>query len=238
MPNEDQSAGTYRFGHFFADYSAEGEAMAAFGDVYRATVEPREAPHIAKTETVDLMEETPDVRVQLGILHPVCKRWAETTSIDGDPEDHPNMIPRAREIARECCDHYVIENVPRAPLRDPTVLDGKMYGLPIKYERAFESSFPIEAPPRYAGLETEVSTYYYSDRSKDWWRAVKGYSGDYPKQHLAKNCLPSCYVRTIVRSWLKQVNERDASTAQDNNGPAPPKPAADQATIEEVANAE
>lgn len=234
MPSDQSASGTYRFGHFFADLSAEAEVLAAHGDVYRATLEPRKAPHVDETEQMDLMEATPDVQVKLGILHPVCSRWAETTTVSGDPEDHPNMIPRARDIARECCEYYVIENVPRAPLEDATVLSGKMFGLPIEYERAFEANFSIAAPPRFGDLGTEVSTYFYSDRSADWWRSVKGYSGDYPKEHLAKNCLPSAYVQTIVRSWLKAVNERDAAPAQDNNSPAPPKISDDQATIPEV----
>lgn len=224
----------YRFGHFFADCGAESEVLAAYGDVYRATLEPRENPSITRTDTVDLMVETPDVDVRLGILHPVCSRWAETASIDGEPEDHPNMIPRAREIAAECCEHYVIENVPRAPLDDPVVLSGKMFGLPIQYERAFESNFPIEAPPRYGSLGTECSTYFYSDRSAEWWRSVKGYRQEYPKGHLAKNCLPAAYVQAIVRSWFAEVNDRDGVPAQDNNSAAPPTVAGDQAELDEV----
>lgn len=224
----------YRFGHFFADHGAESEVLAAYGDVYRATLKPRENPSVTRTEQTDLMAETPDVRVQLGIFHPVCSKWAETTTISGDPDDHPNMIPRAREIAAECCEYYVIENVPRAPLRDATVLDGKQFGLPIKYARAFESNFTIKSPPLYAELDTEVSSYHYSDRTAEWWRSVKGYRNEYPKEHLAKNCLPAPYVQAIVRSWFAEVNDRDGVPAQNNNGPAPPKLADDQSKLTEV----
>jgi len=51
--------------------------------------------------------------------------------ISGDPDEHTNMIPSARMLAEKYCDHHIIENVPRAPLDEPTVLNGRMFGMPI-----------------------------------------------------------------------------------------------------------
>lgn len=226
--------GGYRIIHAFADYGAESEALSAYGDVYRFTIDPVDNEFVTETETMDLLEETPDVDAHLGVFHPKCARYADTTSISGDPEDHENQIPRAREIARETCDHWIIENKPAAPLKDPVVFDGKMFGLPIAYKRAFETSFPVEAPPRFGEIATECSTYFSADRTREWWQSTKGYIGDYPKEHLVKNCLPAAYVHCLVRSWLKAVNERDARAAQDNNSPAPRKVTDDQAELTEV----
>jgi len=154
------------------------------------------------------------------------------TSISGDPDDHENQIPQARQVARLVADDYVIENRPRDNLRKPTVLNGRMFGLPIKYERAFESSFPIRRPPRERQLgEKTVSPYFLSDRSAEWWRVVKGYSGDYPKEHLAKNALPAVYVEQLARSWLEARMERDGTVPQDNNGRAPRELHKDQARL-------
>jgi len=225
------SGADYRIAHLFADHGTEGEVLARFGEIERYTINPRPNPFVNKTVKIDLMSETPDTRVDLALLHPKCTDKSNMTSISGDPDDHENQIPRAREIAHEIADHYVIENRPRDDLEDPVVLTGKMFGLPIKYERAFEASFSIKAPPRYQELPTECSPYFYSDRSADWWRAVKGYAGDYSKEHLSKNALPVPYVLTLVRSWLKEVNERDAAPDQNNNGPAPQKLPEDQATL-------
>jgi len=227
------SSGTDRFTivHAFADYGVESEALSAHGDVYRFTIDPRPNEYVTETVTMDLLEETPDVKADLGLFHPKCTRYSEMTSISGEPEEHENQIPRAREIARETCEHWIIENKSNAPLEDATVLDGKMFGLPIAYERGFETSFPVEAPPRFGELPTECSTYFSADRSKAWWRTTKGYLGDYPKEHLVKNCLPAAYVHCLVRSWLKAVNDRDAAVAQNNNGRAPPKVADDQSTL-------
>ncbi|WP_248515969.1 hypothetical protein [Salinarchaeum laminariae] len=225
----------WRIGHLFADHGAESEVLASVGEVVRVTIEPEPNPVVDETIQMDLMAETPDLDLDLAVLHPRCTDASDMTSISGDPKDHANQIPRARELAQEVAEDYVIENKPRDDLRDPTVLTGRMFGLPIAYERAFESSFPIRAPAREQSLgEKTVSPYFYSDRSRDWWAAVKGYTGDYPKGHLAKNALPAVYVQTIVRSWLEAANERDGTVPQDNNTPAPRKVADDQAELPEV----
>lgn len=223
-----------RIAYCFCDHGAEAEVLSAFGRVERFTIDPRENPVIDETTQMDLMEDMPEGEYDLAVLHPSCAPWADTTHLDGDREDHENQIPRAREIARSIATDYIIENKPRAPLRDPTLLNGKQFGLPIKYERAFETSFPVLTPPRERELPTEVSPYFYADRTHAWWSAVKGYNGEYPKEHLAKNSLPAAYVWCLARSWLKAVNERDGKQAQDNNDPAPRTVTPDQATLVEV----
>jgi DNA (cytosine-5)-methyltransferase 1 len=42
---------------------------------------------------------------------------------------------------------FVIENVPTAPLRDPVVLCGSMFGLDVRRHRLFETNWPLVAPP-------------------------------------------------------------------------------------------
>jgi hypothetical protein len=221
-----------KIAHLFADYGVESEVLSRIGSVTRFTINPEPTPYVDETVNMDLMEQTPSETFDLAVLHPRCTDQSDMTSIDGDPGDHENQIPRARDIAEQIADDYVIENKPRDDLRDPTVLNGRMFGLPIAYERAFESSFRIKQPPRERALgEKTVSPYFYSDRSIEWWRAVKGYRGDYPKQHLAKNALPSVYVEHVVRSFLESRNNRDATVPQDNNGPAPRTVAEEQATL-------
>lgn len=127
--------------------------------------------------------------------------------------EHENLVGVARQIGQEQCDHYVIENLPEAPLEDPTVLTGKMFGLPIVKRRAFETSFPMDSPPEQ-DVETEVSPYYYSDRSTVWWRSIMGVSGDYRKEPLAKAGIPSAYVHHIMRSWLRHVHPTDSEESR------------------------
>lgn len=53
---------------------------------------------------------------------------------------------RVRELLEQSGKPWVIENVPGAPLRDPVVLCGSMFGLDVRRHRLFETSFPLLAP--------------------------------------------------------------------------------------------
>ena len=230
--SEQSASGSeqFRIAHLFADHGVEAEVLAAHGEVHRFTIDPRPNEFVAETTEIDLMEETPRGRFDLALLHPKCTKWSDMPDVD--PEDHENQIPRVRELGRRIADEYVIENKPRAPLNDPTVLHGRMFGLPLAYKRAFEASFPILQPPQQQQFgEKTVSPYFLADRTTEWWKATKGYRGDYPKQHLAKNALPAAYVRFLVRSWLESRETRDAEEVQDNNSPAPRKIPENQAKL-------
>lgn len=222
---------TPRILHCFADYGTESETLTNFGRVIRVGIDVRDTnesipiradAHVAKEDSEQEFPFADNVTFDLGVFHPVCSKWADTTSISGDPNEHENMIPSARKIGKKYCDHYAVENVPKAPLNDPIVLDGRMFGLPIKYERAFETTFHVPQPPRHKRFwhsdgeqeRAETSSFFFSERAKEWWASVKGYRPYlYPKQHLAKNCIPSPYIHHICRAWWK-VYEEEQGTAE------------------------
>jgi hypothetical protein len=204
----------YEIAHLFADYGCESEALASFGTVHRYTIDPKPNPFVENTVSCDLMERTPDRSFDLAVLHPKCTKWADMPNVD--PDEHENQIPRARALGQEIADHYILENKPRAPLEDPTVLHAKMFGLPIAYERAFETSFRVKQPPRQQSLDTDTSPFYYSERCVEWWKGVKGLSGDYPKEHVAKNALPSAYVRYLCMEWLDAIGANDTGSDYSN----------------------
>jgi len=193
--------GTPRIAHLFADCGVEGEALATVGTVDRYTLDPRPNPVNAEVVQMDLVDELPPAEYDLAFAHPPCTKWSDMPGMD--PDDHDDLIPRAREVCETIADEYVIENKPRAPLNDPTYLRGQQFGLPIEYERAFETSFPVPQPPRQQTLgQAETSPFFYSERTTEWWAAVKGIRGDYPKEHVAKNALPLQYVDYLTRAWL------------------------------------
>lgn len=198
--------------HLFADVGVESEPLSAYGQVVRVGLDP-----------VDTNESEPvrgDVRhlplrkgADLAVLHPPCQRWASQTAIDGDPEDHEDLIPLAREIGQEYAVDYVIENVPDAPLEDPIVLDGQMFGLPIRYRRAFEASFQVYTPPVQATLADGGALAQHSDLgdwggSKALWRSVKQVEGDYPARDLKRSGIPAPYIHHLMRHWLESRRER------------------------------
>jgi hypothetical protein len=211
--------------HCFADYGSESEVLSQIGKVYRVGISPHDTncsipiqadAHVTADDKNWSIPFNPDTQFDLGVFHPVCTKWAATTSISGNAEEHENMIPSARAIAEEFCDHHIIENVPKATLNNPTVLNGRMFGLPIEFERAFETSFDVPQPPRERPLFTnegasetaETSSFFFTERSRLWWATVKGCDAwRYPKQHIAKNTIPRVYIEYLLQAWINTYEE-------------------------------
>lgn len=202
--------------HAFADHGVESEALASYGDVTRVGIDVRDnwASSPIQADGARLPFESGSF--DLGLFHPKCAKYAQMTSVSGNPNSHQDQIPDARREAKRVCDDYILENVPRSPLDDPVLLDGKMFGLPIQYERAFETSFDVSQPPRQQPLPTETSTFFYSGKDTLWWRSVKGVTGDYPKEHTAKNCLPLVYVHWLIREYLEATGKAEGVTDYSN----------------------
>jgi len=193
--------------HGFADCGVESEALSVYGDVTRATINPRPNDY-SDVIVADLSrpDELPfdGGQFDLAVLHPPCTAYSDMPDANKHG-DAPKLVDEAREIGQRYADHYIVENKPAAPLRDPVVLEGRMFGLPIRYERAFETSFPVDQPPRNGrlGESPETSPFFYTERSPQWWRAAKGgISGDYPKEHIAKNSIPLPYIHHLARAWM------------------------------------
>lgn len=77
---------------------------------------------------------------------PPCQRWSAATPGERR-EDHPDMVSPSREMLRRLGTPYVIENVPGAPLQDPLLLCGLMFGLRVFRHRLFETSDFMLQPP-------------------------------------------------------------------------------------------
>lgn len=76
---------------------------------------------------------------------PPCQAYSLAQRIQGN--NHPDLIEPTRAMLREAGIPYVIENVAGAPLNNPILLCGSMFGLMTYRHRLFECSFPIEVPP-------------------------------------------------------------------------------------------
>jgi hypothetical protein len=206
-----QDAGTTRILHCFADHGTESEVLGCYGDVVRVGHQARDTNDSEPIKADANHLPFPDsVTFDFGLFHPPCTKWSDMPDANKNG-DAPNLIPLAREIAEKHCDYWVIENKPRAPLNDAVILDGKMFALPIQYERAFEANFQLEQPPRQSFIaETESSSYFYSEMSREWWASVKGIDAEaYTKHALCKNSLPSAYVHHIIRSYLRASGRAD-----------------------------
>lgn len=192
--------------HAYADTGAEDPCLNRHGTVTRLTINPTPNDYstvIQADATHPPFDDT--THFDLGVGHPPCggvSPMSDTGS--GSREEWPDLIPDCRDLFQEYCDHYIIENKPRDSLHDPVVLDGHMFQLGIECERAFETSFPVEQPPRQNRL-AETSPFYYSEKPKGWWASVKGSSMEFGKEHLAKNTIPAAYLDYLLGYYYKAV---------------------------------
>lgn len=84
------------------------------------------------------------------VIHasPPCQGYSRSRTLQGN--SHPMLIESVRELLKATGKPYVIENVKGAPLINPVLLVGSMFGLMTMRPRLFECSFPVPfvlAPP-------------------------------------------------------------------------------------------
>lgn len=78
---------------------------------------------------------------------PPCQAFTAYKRRVGHVAPRPNLIPIVREKLRAAGVPYIIENVVGAPLENPTMLCGSMFGLDVQRHRLFETSFHLTQPP-------------------------------------------------------------------------------------------
>lgn len=72
---------------------------------------------------------------------PPCQAFTNCQRIQG--RQHPDLIEPTRQLLQASGKPYIIENVPGAPLINPTTLVGSMFGLMTMRPRLFETSFDL-----------------------------------------------------------------------------------------------
>ena len=83
---------------------------------------------------------------------PPCQKHSVMRRGRWQDREHPELIEPTRSLLKASGVHYVIENVVGAPLINPVMLCGSMFGLQTKHgsqlrlHRLFEATFPIEQP--------------------------------------------------------------------------------------------
>jgi len=61
-------------------------------------------------------------------------------------KDYPDLIEATRKLLLRLVVPFVIENVPKAPIRRDLMLCGSMFGLKVVRHRHFEMSFKVPSP--------------------------------------------------------------------------------------------
>lgn len=80
------------------------------------------------------------------VIHasPPCQRFSQASRCrPGLAEEYPDLVGPIRERLKAADVLYIIENVPGAPLINPTMLCGQMFGLDLFRHRMFETNFEL-----------------------------------------------------------------------------------------------
>lgn len=104
---------------------------------------------------------------------PPCQAYSATRSLHN--RTHPQLVEPVRDLLRGIGKPYVIENVPGAPLLEPLVLCGSMFGLRVRRHRLFESNVPITGPECQHAWQDEDKTFELrvsKARGKSRWSGI------------------------------------------------------------------
>jgi len=118
-----------------------GYSLVGF-DVVGVDIEPQ--PHYPfEFHQEDAIEFINKHGRQFDAIHasPPCQKFSKCQVIRGN--HHADLIEVVRNALRNTDRHYIIENVPGAPLVNPVMLAGTMFNLGTMRKRLFECSFEI-----------------------------------------------------------------------------------------------
>lgn len=144
---------------------------------------------------------------------PPCQAYAITNNIWKKSDSYPDLVAPTRERLQATGLPYVIENVPGAPLLEPIVLCGEMFGLRVIRHRLFETSFFMLAP-RHIG-HTARASYGRTPKNGEHF-TISGHFGDVEGGRLAmgipwmtrnelSQAIPPAYTELIGKQLMQSL---------------------------------
>jgi len=146
---------------------------------------------------------------------PPCQGYSKTRAIHG--RVYPLLIPSIRHNFRFWRKPSVIENVVGAPLVNPIMLCGEMFGLRVIRHRLFECSWFCPQPhhPQHKGGTNAHRTYstgaYYVCVAGHNFRRTEGAAAmgiDWMSRDELAQAIPPAYTEWIGRQLLQALVER------------------------------
>ena len=112
---------------------------------------------------------------------PPCQAYSAVTP---EQSNHPDLVAETRRLLRGTALPYIIENVPGAPLEDPTTLCGSSFGLGVRRHRLFETNFTVMGPPCAHGqMPAKYEVYEHGRWYKSPFAKVYGLGGGKAMEH-------------------------------------------------------
>ena len=157
---------------------------------------------------------------------PPCQAYSVASVIHrNNGKEYPDLILKTRELLNKSSRHWIIENVPGAPLLSPIMLCGLMFELRVFRHRLFETSFLIVPPEHPSHKGKRIGEGYYSvagssGRWKSWgtvkrnvskgtvkeWRESMGI--DWMTRKELTQAIPPAYTEYIGRHLIAILEEK------------------------------
>jgi DNA (cytosine-5)-methyltransferase 1 len=208
-----------------------GYARAGF-DVVGVDLErqPRYPFDFVQADAFEFMRDHGDSRFDVIHASPPCQAFTKAQVIRG--RDHADLLtPMRRLLVVWAWYHdidtlqpplWVIENVPRAPMRADALLCGSMFGLETKRHRLFESNAQLAEPPphnhvwpRYGkpvGVYGHTGTKSTGNTSgnhgfllDDWKYAM---NIDWMSRDELAQAIPPAYTEWVGKQLLEKIEQR------------------------------
>jgi len=154
---------------------------------------------------------------------PPCQAYTSLNAIW--KKKHPELIGPTRKALKKLGKPYVIENVPGAPLENPFMLCGTMFGLRIIRHRLFEIYPPLYFAP-HTCKHDKAAAWHGRPATENEFIAVTGhFSGvavaqkvmeiDWMGQKELAQAIPPAYTEYIGKHLLAHLSPGDADGATD-----------------------
>lgn len=125
---------------------------------------------------------------------------------------YPDLIEPTREMLIASGKPYVIENVPGAPLINPTLLCGSMFGLRTYRHRLFETNFPVQQMIHMAHVHK--NTKMGRPPKEDEFLQIVGHFSGVPlareimglpgrSQYELAQAIPPAYSKYLAEEWMQ-----------------------------------
>ena len=125
--------------------SAVGYHRAGFEDITGVDIKPQSG-YPFKFHQVEAIKYLYHFGSLYDFIHasPPCQEYTKAAKQwRKEGREYQDLIEQVRDMLRDTGKPYVIESVPGAPLINPVILNGAMFGLNVHRTRLFECSFEI-----------------------------------------------------------------------------------------------
>jgi DNA (cytosine-5)-methyltransferase 1 len=170
----------------------------------------------------DALEYLAEHGAEFDVMHasPPCQAYSAGSRMrTGNSKNHPKLIEPVRELLIVSGKTYVIENVVGAPLINPILLCGSMFGLRVRRHRLFETNiFILSKPCEHSRQSIVIGVYgdhaedscirkgHPARRAKDMDDARDAMGIDWMETwHEIKEAIPPAYTEWIGKQIMEAM---------------------------------